>query len=244
MRDQTPAKAGSFVPCGAQRKRGRGLCKARPEPGRKRCKFHGGRSLQGIASPTWKHGKYSKFRPLLPTGLAKHFDEARRAELGLVDEIALVDARVMELLEQMRDGAPPPEAWTRVGELGRDLLQAYDDFVAARRAVPARVNDMMAAFKRLHDGLVALVQLGTHGVEATRAWKSVMDQLYLKHKLVGTEVRRRRAEHEALSRQRALELFAFVGEVIVRRVTDPQTKQGILDDLRPLLMPAPVEEAS
>ncbi len=235
----TSEKAGHVV-CGAQRKGGRGVCQARPEPGRTRCKWHGGKSLQGIASPTWKHGKYSKFRALLPTGLAKHYEEARRAELGLADEIALVDARVMELFEQMREGAPP-EAWARVGEVAGQLRQAYNDFQAARRA--ARLADMTEAFKRIDSGLEMLAALAVNGVASTKAWKAVMDQLYLKNKLVGTEVRRRRAEHEALDRQKALQLFAYIGEVIVRRVVDPREKQAILDDLRPVLMPAPASEA-
>lgn len=84
-------------PCGAKTRAG-GRC-VKPAMPNGRCRFHGGLSLVGPASGTFKHGRYSK---LLPKGLAAHYSAARsdRELLGLREEIALVDARMMQLLEQ------------------------------------------------------------------------------------------------------------------------------------------------
>lgn len=68
-----------------------------------RCRIHGGASLGGIASPTFKTGRYSK---VLPEALRYRYEVARDDEdlLSLRDEIALLDLRITELL-----GQPPNE---------------------------------------------------------------------------------------------------------------------------------------
>ena len=66
-----------------------------------RCLNHGGKSLSGIASPSYKHGRYST---ALPTGLIPRF-EASMADPDLLDqraELALLDARIEELLGLMQ----------------------------------------------------------------------------------------------------------------------------------------------
>jgi hypothetical protein len=45
--------------CGARTRAG-APCKNWSMGGRTRCHIHGGRSLCGIASPTFKHGRYSR----------------------------------------------------------------------------------------------------------------------------------------------------------------------------------------
>ena len=45
--------------CAAKTRSG-GRCKNAPMGTTGRCRMHGGKSLAGIASPRWKHGRYSK----------------------------------------------------------------------------------------------------------------------------------------------------------------------------------------
>jgi hypothetical protein len=50
---------GKFTPCGAKSRKGT-PCKQPVVPGRSRCHYHGGRSLRGKESATYKHGYYTK----------------------------------------------------------------------------------------------------------------------------------------------------------------------------------------
>ena len=112
--------AGSSSPmagrCGAtlRRKPGR-FCTAYPLTGKTRCALHGGKSLAGPANGNWKHGMYST---VLPGALGTHYATARQnpALVALTEQIALVDAKVFELFEQVQQGESPA-AWTQVLEL-------------------------------------------------------------------------------------------------------------------------------
>lgn len=98
----------SHLLCGAKLKNGTGHCRRSPVTGRSRCHVHGGATPRGIASPHFLHGRYSK---ALPVQLAATYEQARRDPelLNLRDEIALIDARMSELLH-----SPPPLDWGQV----------------------------------------------------------------------------------------------------------------------------------
>lgn len=61
------------------------------------CRAHGGATPRGIASPHFRHGRWSKD---LPAHLSERYEQAREdAELlSLHDEIALLDMRISALL--------------------------------------------------------------------------------------------------------------------------------------------------
>ena len=109
--------------CGAtlRRKPGR-FCTAHPLTGKTRCALHGGKSLAGPAHGNWKHGMYST---VLPGALGTHYATARQnpALVALSEQIALVDAKVFELFEQVRDSGP----LARVAETGTAMLSMRND---------------------------------------------------------------------------------------------------------------------
>jgi hypothetical protein len=90
----------AFKKCGAKTRSG-GRCQQPGSGAGGRCKFHGGASPTGIASPHFEHGRYSKY---LPAGLSTHYTTARadRDLVGLRDELALVDARIASLFERTK----------------------------------------------------------------------------------------------------------------------------------------------
>lgn len=49
--------------CTAKSKQTGEQCRRFATPGRTVCYYHGGRSLVGVASATYKHGKYSRYYP-------------------------------------------------------------------------------------------------------------------------------------------------------------------------------------
>jgi hypothetical protein len=93
--------------CGARTKsRGGQPCKQTPMPNG-RCKFHGGMSLVGPASPSFKHGRRSILLKDIK-GIGEHYQRALDDPdlLSLHDEIALVDGRLSQLLEKVKTGGP------------------------------------------------------------------------------------------------------------------------------------------
>src|SRR3954465_9212974 len=87
--------------CGAKTRSG-APCRTRPMPNG-RCRMHGGKSLAGPASPSFTTGRHSKYLPRRL--LARYQEMAHDAELlALRDEIALIDARIADVLGRVESG--------------------------------------------------------------------------------------------------------------------------------------------
>jgi hypothetical protein len=82
------------------------------------CKFHGGKTPVGSAAPGFKHGRYSK---VLPTVMAEHYQRAKDDHqwMSLREEIALVDARIGEVLAgaAAAKSTRPQPIWEAIGPL-------------------------------------------------------------------------------------------------------------------------------
>lgn len=89
-----------------------------------RCRLHGGKSLGGIASPLFKHGKRSKYVGHLPKTLSSYFNEAMDDKdlTELREELALQSAMIAEAAEKMNETEAPP--WGQVVELLNDCKMA------------------------------------------------------------------------------------------------------------------------
>ena len=83
--------------CPATSKRTKQPCRAKVMLGRTTCYHHGGKSLVGPAVNTYRSGRHSRY---LPVRMAAKYQEAEHDPelLSLRDEIALVDARLADLL--------------------------------------------------------------------------------------------------------------------------------------------------
>ena len=101
--------------CGAKTRSGE-PCQAKPMPNG-RCRMHGGSTPRGPAAGSWKHGRYSK---AMPTGLLTRYQEGLgdKRFLELRDEIALLDARINDVLSGLRGG---DEDWDRDTEKWREV---------------------------------------------------------------------------------------------------------------------------
>jgi hypothetical protein len=127
--------------CGA--KTDRGPCKKPPMKGRTRCDRHGGKSLAGAASPTFKHGRYSKH---LPTNLIPSFQAALEDPdlLSLRSEIALTQCRIDQVIESAQGHAARldwealltlMEGKRRLHESEAKRLQLMNQYVESERVV-------------------------------------------------------------------------------------------------------------
>lgn len=108
--------------CTATSKRSGEQCKKMATIGSTKCAMHGGKTPRGIASPHLKHGKYSK---VLPARLLDRYHESLADEeaLSMREELGLIDARLVELLNLIEAGGSP-KRW-------KDLKEALDSFKKA-----------------------------------------------------------------------------------------------------------------
>src|SRR5262245_50580993 len=105
--------------CTARSKRSGGPCQKQAVRGSHVCSMHGGTVRQGIASPNWKHGRYSKS---LPEKLAALYHRSMNdPELSnMRSEVALLDARLYELAEKFQALEGPlsesemQDAWVQI----------------------------------------------------------------------------------------------------------------------------------
>lgn len=182
-----------------------------------RCNLHGGKSLAGTESPSFKHGRYSKY---LPTRLAARYVEAQKdpALLELRAEIALIDTRLTDVLERLDKGES--------GALWTLISNEFDKFKKAQ--VVKDTDEARAA-------LGALDQLFTDGIADYAAWKEVSDLVEQRRKLVESERKHEVETQQMISTERALLLIGAIGETIRRHVADAGTRQLIAADLTRLV---------
>jgi len=83
--------------CGAKTKGTGKPCKRSPVKGRKRCKLHGGATLQGTDSPRYKHGLYSEYAGSQLKEVLAQLEDVDSEELIQPDaEIKLMQALLMK----------------------------------------------------------------------------------------------------------------------------------------------------
>lgn len=181
--------------------------------------MHGGsnatQEVVGTRNPAFKHGRYSKH---LPTDLGDRYAEALASSdlLSLRDEVAVLEARISELLSA---AAPAREHWAAAGEA----------FAAMRRASAA--NDaagMASAASRLDAALRA-------GSRAGAAWAEVAGLMDRKRRLARDEVRRLSTLGQTITAERAMVLVAALADSVMRNVTDMQARQRVRDDFARLV---------
>lgn len=205
--------------CGAKTKVG-GVCK-QAALANGRCHYHGGKSLMGIASPTFKTGRYSKFLPARMTG---RYEESRSDGelLALREDIALTDARLVDLLSRVDTGES--------GALWRSLMAARMELLACRQA---------SDIKGQMDALNLIMELISQGHTDYRAWGEVAAVLDQRRRLVESERKRLVEMQQMISSERMMVLLGAVVGVIQEHVTDRTILSGITTGIQKLITADP-----
>ena len=198
--------------CGAQLRRSdpAKYCKKTPCPDRLRCRLHGGLTPRGVLSAAYKGRGYSKD---LPTRLLDRMvDGLNDPELtSLRSEVALLDARLGELLESLAD-AGTPDAWSQV-----------KDIVVGLRYVADRpdLDDREAALT----GLATRLEVAaTVMAENTGAWKEIYLVIDRRRRTVGVELKREQQEEHTLMHSQALYFFQQLLLSVHEEVPDVDTR--------------------
>ena len=201
--------------CGAKTRQG-GVCK-QPALPNGRCHYHGGKSLAGLASPTYQTGRYSK---VLPARLAGRYAEAQAdaALLELRGDIALTDARLADLLGRVDTGES--------GALWSRLMQARTDLLLYRRA-----GDTVKTAEALN----ALLDLVGQGHADYRAWAEVGQVVEQRRRLVESERKRLVEMQQTLTVEKAMLLIGAIGGIIKAHVQDRHVLSAISNDIQALV---------
>jgi hypothetical protein len=199
--------------CRAKAKHSQERCRQAVVPGMEVCYYHGGKSPRGPASPHFRTGRYSKF---LPARMRARYEAAERdpALTSLHSELALVDARLLDLLGRVDSGES--------GALWRALRKAYRAFKLYQQT--GDVAKMKEAFAEMETHLEA-------AVVDTEAWAEIHDLIESRRKLADTESRRLATLKQMLTQEQALLLVGRVVDIVTRHVPDQQVLANVVLDL-------------
>ncbi len=207
--------------CTARSKRTGERCRRPVTPGRTTCRMHGGKTPRGPAAPSFRHGRYST---VLPHHLWARYEMSLRDPelLDLTSEIALVDARLADLLQRALTGESS-RLWTALQQAARRFGQAQSAGDVAEMKVQ----------------LYALQGLIEQGAADTGTWQEIDRVVERRRKLAETERKRREALQTSLTPEQAMVFVGVVADAVRRHVTDRQALAAISAEVEALLRRTP-----
>ena len=137
--------------------------------------------------------------------------------LNLRDDIALLDARIAELLLRVDQGESGA-AWKRLTTTWRDLESAHTKHDTSGTA----------------GALTTLGAIIRGGSSDTDAWAEVVTLVEQRRRLVEAEAKRLQAMQQMISIQDAMVFVTAVQDAVKRHVRDPAALQAIAADMRDL----------
>jgi hypothetical protein len=206
-------KAGAVIRvryCGAKTRAG-GTCKM-PAMSNGRCRMHGGKTPRGYASANFKHGKYSKY---LPANLQKQYEASLKDSdlLSLVNELALVDSRLAELIKKL-DTKESGRLWLKANEVFREMV------VALRESRLRDVNSQMARLSEILE----------KGQDEYGVWHDIGEQMDRRRALADAERRRMVDAQYMVDVEKAKTLMAALAASVRKHVTDTKILAAISED--------------
>jgi len=199
--------------CTAKSKRSHERCLKAAMHGRSTCYHHGGPTPRGYGLPQTTHGRYSK---VLPIALAQTYRAARSNQdlLSLRDDLAVCEARLMELFQRLDTGES--------GACWQAMCRALDAFSAA-----LVVKDGAT----MHEQLQRMRQLATQGREDSAAWRDIQVLWESRCKLTTTELKTLLTSQQMVSTEKLMVMFGVITDVIKQTVStyaEPASARTIL----------------
>jgi len=193
-----------------------------------RCRSHGGLTPAGIASPHWKTGKHSRY---IPEGLRDRYNEAVSDPdlLEMRGEIALLDARLSELLEQLNTGGGMEDwgrilrLWEQFNDLQNQASVAGIDEAVLRR-LQGQIADTMREMNRVIRG----------GHRNISLWHEIQNVMEDRRRLVSTEGKRLSDMHQMITAERATTWAYRILDIMKDRIKDKNVLGQIAADIRRL----------
>lgn len=206
-----PVNQGRRV-CGAKLRHKETTCTQTPSVGRTRCKFHGGMSPRGSASPHYRGKGYSRD---LPTALADRVETLREFHelASTVDELEVVVAVIGQKIDNLQhlDGT---EALELIGK-------GLDKLGSALRDEPPDYEKCDEAYRELGDVLGLLTEM-------KRDWKEIFDAIEIKRRLVETQLKREQLDSTTMTASQAMTFVAEVKTAALEEIKDPVDRERFM----------------
>ena len=194
------------------------------------CRVHGGKSLSGIASPSYKDGLYVKS---LPKRYLQNYDQARNNPdyLKLQDSIGVVDARLMELMSGIDEKAS--------SHIFNSLI-SYVNQMEKSQAVLVRSQNIRDEEQRARvrekanteflESINEIARLVKSGAKEWYIWNDITELIEKRRRLVETE-RRLLVDMNIMVRiEETFTRFNILMESIRRNVPDRNIRAAIQSD--------------
>lgn len=229
--------------CTAWNARSNRQCRNLPMIGKTKCKYHGGASLRGIASPSWKTGRFSN---TIPARLTESFNLSLSNPdlLELRTEIALLDARTEDLLSHAQTGES--------GQLLSDLSDLADSVEIATQLQRTEKNETKKHEYAIQasEALNKLFAIIRGGKKDFYVWQEIKDNLETRRRLVETERRRLIDMQTMVTSEQAISLMQALSLAVRNNVSDTTTLNAIQTEFtrlvsanrKPNAQPANIED--
>lgn len=164
---------------------------------------HGGSSLKGIASPSFKTGRHSKY---LPEGLRERYDAAPDERLAaLDDELRLIDTRITQLIEKINIDSG--------FSYFQNVRKTWDDL---RRAIQRSDAEATAAAMTTHDEAVKT------GFQDAMLWQDIGSWLDRRVRTAATVGKQAQAAREMVSVKEFMLFYLALQSVVRDEVSSRQ----------------------
>lgn len=200
--------------CTAKAKSTGNQCNRSAVEGSTKCTVHGGLTPKGIASPHFKTGRHSKY---IPVGIMDtyHAHLADENKLVLDSEIALVDTRISEIIEDLGD-YNSADLWYKLYDMKRKYQSAKDEI------------------ERLKS-LTAMLELIEMGASYTSKWAEIYASIEQRRKLVESERKRLVEAQQTIQVEQALVLVTALLNAVKSNVSDKQALIAIQSEFNRLV---------
>lgn len=185
-----------------------------------RCRLHGGKAVAGIASGTFKHGRYSK---VLPARLKTTFDSIDPTDaeeiLNLSSMIAVYESRFVELLGNL----DTMEASART----KAVVARWEDLEKAQRMPAATPQDQDRKAQHIAIAISDLRDAIYTAAEDWQVWDDINKASATIKNLASYETARREKAFQVVSTEHALGLFTELVTLVRANISDPEVLRAI-----------------
>ncbi len=178
------------------------------------CMSHGAAAVKlGPSNHNWKHGRYSR---VVPRNLKEKYEESVTDPDILVqrDSIALCDARIGELLEQIEDSPAP--AW-------KDARRVLDK---VRTALRKQDSESMAEHLETLDEMIA------SATSVDRTWEKIFQAMKRRGDSVEQERRRLEAMKSYITAPQVVALATRMVDLAARYIDDRNKLAKFVDEVK------------
>lgn len=212
-------------------------CKQKAIPPTTRCHYHGGRSLRGPGHPNFKHGLYSELVQAMPAHMKGVFERTMNRDdlVHLRGEIALLEAREVDLLQQVQGGGSK-DFWKKIRSLRKkhDALQEALEDARANGAKwdQAKVDEKQAEIDTVTTEILGMID---KGADEAQVWEEILSTVEMRRRLSDTERRRLEMLQAFLTPDQALAFASNLVAIIRDVVADRKQISAIVARVQALL---------